>query len=185
MAQAGLTWRLAVDLLDKMNNPDNHQHYSEVDDDDLEVKPNSIAYTFKNSTFKVNTFHCLVAESVELKNYHSLSNLMQLYLVESHGNTERLSAVNVNTTACFAEVSMCSPCPSSWFSPSTLSFKLESTSHRCGSQRGGTSAFLKDHCASLPLTAAALCWPRWMKKTLRAIDYKQWSLLQTDSVWGA
>uniref|UniRef100_A0A8C3AEK4 Mitogen-activated protein kinase kinase kinase kinase n=1 Tax=Cyclopterus lumpus TaxID=8103 RepID=A0A8C3AEK4_CYCLU len=36
VAQAGLTRRLAVDLLDKMNNPDNHQHYSEVDDDDLE-----------------------------------------------------------------------------------------------------------------------------------------------------
>lgn len=37
VAQGGLTWRLAVDLLDKMNNPDNHQHYTEVDDDDLEV----------------------------------------------------------------------------------------------------------------------------------------------------
>uniref|UniRef100_A0A3B4WP73 Mitogen-activated protein kinase kinase kinase kinase n=1 Tax=Seriola lalandi dorsalis TaxID=1841481 RepID=A0A3B4WP73_SERLL len=37
VAQTGLTRRLAVDLLDKMNNPDNHQHYSEVDDDDLEV----------------------------------------------------------------------------------------------------------------------------------------------------
>ncbi|XP_029685338.1 mitogen-activated protein kinase kinase kinase kinase 5 isoform X2 [Takifugu rubripes] len=36
VAQTGLTWRLAVDLLDKMNNPDNHQPYSEVDDDDLE-----------------------------------------------------------------------------------------------------------------------------------------------------
>ncbi|CAG13229.1 unnamed protein product [Tetraodon nigroviridis] len=36
MAQTGLTWRLAVDLLDKMNNPDNHQPYSEADDDDLE-----------------------------------------------------------------------------------------------------------------------------------------------------
>ncbi|KAM8915950.1 mitogen-activated protein kinase kinase kinase kinase 5 isoform 3-T4 [Spinachia spinachia] len=36
VAQAGLTKRLAVDLLDKMNNPDNHEHYSEVDDDDLE-----------------------------------------------------------------------------------------------------------------------------------------------------
>lgn len=39
VAQTGLTWRLAVDLLDKMNNPDNHQPYSEVDDDDLEVTP--------------------------------------------------------------------------------------------------------------------------------------------------
>lgn len=38
MAQTGLTWRLAVDLLDKMNNPDNHQPYSEADDDDLEVR---------------------------------------------------------------------------------------------------------------------------------------------------
>lgn len=37
VAQTGLTRRLAVDLLDKMNNPENHQHYSEVDDDDLEV----------------------------------------------------------------------------------------------------------------------------------------------------
>uniref|UniRef100_A0AAZ3RIC2 Mitogen-activated protein kinase kinase kinase kinase n=1 Tax=Oncorhynchus tshawytscha TaxID=74940 RepID=A0AAZ3RIC2_ONCTS len=27
---------LALELLDKMNNPDNHQHFSEVDDDDLE-----------------------------------------------------------------------------------------------------------------------------------------------------
>ncbi|XP_078031362.1 mitogen-activated protein kinase kinase kinase kinase 5 isoform X1 [Epinephelus lanceolatus] len=36
VSQTGLTRRLAVDLLDKMNNPDNHQHYSEVDDDDLE-----------------------------------------------------------------------------------------------------------------------------------------------------
>lgn len=37
VAQTGLTRRLAVDLLDKMNNPDNHQNYAEVDDDDLEV----------------------------------------------------------------------------------------------------------------------------------------------------
>ncbi|KAL3049677.1 hypothetical protein OYC64_009017 [Pagothenia borchgrevinki] len=36
VAQTGLTRRLAVDLLDKMNNPDNHQPYSEVDDDDVE-----------------------------------------------------------------------------------------------------------------------------------------------------
>lgn len=42
VAQTGLTRRLAVDLLDKMNNPDNHQHYSEVDDDDLEVTPDPI-----------------------------------------------------------------------------------------------------------------------------------------------
>ncbi|KAK7904050.1 hypothetical protein WMY93_016657 [Mugilogobius chulae] len=36
VAQTGLTRRLAMDLLDKMNNPENHQPYREVDDDDLE-----------------------------------------------------------------------------------------------------------------------------------------------------
>uniref|UniRef100_A0A674ART3 non-specific serine/threonine protein kinase n=1 Tax=Salmo trutta TaxID=8032 RepID=A0A674ART3_SALTR len=36
VGQTGLTRRVAVELLDKMNNPDHHQHFSEVDDDDLE-----------------------------------------------------------------------------------------------------------------------------------------------------
>ncbi|XP_049337276.1 mitogen-activated protein kinase kinase kinase kinase 5 isoform X6 [Astyanax mexicanus] len=36
VAQTGLTRRLAVELLDKMNNPDNHPHYTEGDEDDLE-----------------------------------------------------------------------------------------------------------------------------------------------------
>uniref|UniRef100_A0A8C7M758 Mitogen-activated protein kinase kinase kinase kinase n=1 Tax=Oncorhynchus kisutch TaxID=8019 RepID=A0A8C7M758_ONCKI len=37
VGQTGLTRRVALELLDKMNNPDNHQHFSEVDDDDLEL----------------------------------------------------------------------------------------------------------------------------------------------------
>uniref|UniRef100_A0A3Q3KAR0 Mitogen-activated protein kinase kinase kinase kinase n=1 Tax=Monopterus albus TaxID=43700 RepID=A0A3Q3KAR0_MONAL len=41
VTQTGLTRRLAVDLLDKMSNPESHQHYSEVDDDDLEVMSDS------------------------------------------------------------------------------------------------------------------------------------------------
>ncbi|XP_017552117.1 mitogen-activated protein kinase kinase kinase kinase 5 isoform X5 [Pygocentrus nattereri] len=36
VAQTGLTRKLAVELLDKMNNPDNHPHYTEGDEDDLE-----------------------------------------------------------------------------------------------------------------------------------------------------
>uniref|UniRef100_A0AAY5EQX4 Mitogen-activated protein kinase kinase kinase kinase n=1 Tax=Electrophorus electricus TaxID=8005 RepID=A0AAY5EQX4_ELEEL len=36
VGQTGLTRRLAVELLDKMNNPDNPPHYSEGDEDDLE-----------------------------------------------------------------------------------------------------------------------------------------------------
>uniref|UniRef100_A0A8K9XY60 Mitogen-activated protein kinase kinase kinase kinase 5 n=1 Tax=Oncorhynchus mykiss TaxID=8022 RepID=A0A8K9XY60_ONCMY len=36
VGQTGLTRKVALELLDKRNNPDNHQHFSEVDDDDLE-----------------------------------------------------------------------------------------------------------------------------------------------------
>ncbi|XP_041121104.1 mitogen-activated protein kinase kinase kinase kinase 5 isoform X2 [Polyodon spathula] len=36
VGQTGLSRRLAVELLDKLNNPDHPPHYSEVDDDDLE-----------------------------------------------------------------------------------------------------------------------------------------------------
>uniref|UniRef100_A0A8C6NWC7 Mitogen-activated protein kinase kinase kinase kinase n=1 Tax=Nothobranchius furzeri TaxID=105023 RepID=A0A8C6NWC7_NOTFU len=51
VSQTGLTRRLAVDLLDKMNNPENHQHYSEVDDDDLEPIP-VIRHTITQTTNK-------------------------------------------------------------------------------------------------------------------------------------
>uniref|UniRef100_A0A7N8YDS9 Mitogen-activated protein kinase kinase kinase kinase n=1 Tax=Mastacembelus armatus TaxID=205130 RepID=A0A7N8YDS9_9TELE len=47
VAQTGLTRRLAVELLDKMNNPENHQQYSELDDDDLEVVCDSFATLYK------------------------------------------------------------------------------------------------------------------------------------------
>uniref|UniRef100_A0A6Q2XGX0 Mitogen-activated protein kinase kinase kinase kinase n=1 Tax=Esox lucius TaxID=8010 RepID=A0A6Q2XGX0_ESOLU len=39
VGHTGLTRRLAVELLDKLNNPDHHQPFSEVDDDDLEPLP--------------------------------------------------------------------------------------------------------------------------------------------------
>uniref|UniRef100_A0A1A7Y7M0 Mitogen-activated protein kinase kinase kinase kinase n=1 Tax=Iconisemion striatum TaxID=60296 RepID=A0A1A7Y7M0_9TELE len=51
VAQTGLSRRVAVDLLDKMNNPENHQHYSEVDDDDLEPIP-AIRHTITQTTNK-------------------------------------------------------------------------------------------------------------------------------------
>lgn len=57
VAQSGLTRRLAVDLLDKMNNPDNHQHYSEVDDDDIEVQPS--AFT------SLTTIHQVIRDGTE------------------------------------------------------------------------------------------------------------------------
>uniref|UniRef100_A0AAX7VF89 Mitogen-activated protein kinase kinase kinase kinase n=1 Tax=Astatotilapia calliptera TaxID=8154 RepID=A0AAX7VF89_ASTCA len=44
MAQTGLTRRLATELIDKMNNPDNHQNFGEMDEDDLEVITDSKSY---------------------------------------------------------------------------------------------------------------------------------------------
>uniref|UniRef100_A0A7M4FMW6 Mitogen-activated protein kinase kinase kinase kinase n=1 Tax=Crocodylus porosus TaxID=8502 RepID=A0A7M4FMW6_CROPO len=38
VGQPGLSRSLAVELLDRVNNPDNHAHYSEADDDDFEVR---------------------------------------------------------------------------------------------------------------------------------------------------
>uniref|UniRef100_A0A672N1H0 Mitogen-activated protein kinase kinase kinase kinase n=1 Tax=Sinocyclocheilus grahami TaxID=75366 RepID=A0A672N1H0_SINGR len=48
VAQTSLTRRLALELLDKMNNPDNHQsHFSQGDEDDLE--PLSERHTIRSS----------------------------------------------------------------------------------------------------------------------------------------
>lgn len=166
MAQTGLTWRLAVDLLDKMNNPDNHQHYSEVDDDDLEVMPDFIAFTFKIGA--LGNLSLLKEIEKEIK-------LVDVFQSQVAGNVTKKQplpvtfdstisyckhlqkAVNVNNGRACGEVSFAKmrfhvlPFPHFLiFSPSTLLFQLESTSHLCGSQRGGTSAFLKDHCAFLP-----------------------------------
>ncbi|XP_041703280.1 mitogen-activated protein kinase kinase kinase kinase 5 isoform X2 [Coregonus clupeaformis] len=57
IGQTGLTRRVAVELLDKMNNPDNHQHFSEVDDDDLEplsVVRHTIRSTNKHSRAEIS-----------------------------------------------------------------------------------------------------------------------------------
>ncbi|KAL0969416.1 hypothetical protein UPYG_G00227140 [Umbra pygmaea] len=48
VGQMGLTRRLAVELLDKMNNPDNHPHLSEFDDDDLEPL-SAVRHTIRSS----------------------------------------------------------------------------------------------------------------------------------------
>ncbi|XP_031436276.1 mitogen-activated protein kinase kinase kinase kinase 5 isoform X2 [Clupea harengus] len=52
VAQLGLTRNLAVELLDKMNNPDIHPQYCEAEDDDLELHPvgrHTIRSTNKNA----------------------------------------------------------------------------------------------------------------------------------------
>ncbi|XP_072564507.1 mitogen-activated protein kinase kinase kinase kinase 5 [Paramormyrops kingsleyae] len=49
VAQMGLTRRLAMELLDKMNDPESHPHFSEVDDDDLEP-PSRVRLTIRSTS---------------------------------------------------------------------------------------------------------------------------------------
>ncbi|XP_063048459.1 mitogen-activated protein kinase kinase kinase kinase 5-like [Engraulis encrasicolus] len=52
VAQQGLSRNLAVELLDKVNNPDSHPQYCEPEDDDLELPPvarHTIRSTNKNA----------------------------------------------------------------------------------------------------------------------------------------
>uniref|UniRef100_A0A3Q2VU91 Mitogen-activated protein kinase kinase kinase kinase n=1 Tax=Haplochromis burtoni TaxID=8153 RepID=A0A3Q2VU91_HAPBU len=56
MAQTGLTRRLATELIDKMNNPDNHQNFGEMDEDDLEDKLQFKAPVQKETDVKDNDF---------------------------------------------------------------------------------------------------------------------------------
>ncbi|KAJ7988727.1 hypothetical protein DPEC_G00312220 [Dallia pectoralis] len=49
VGQTGLTRRLAVDLLDKVNNPDNHQPFPEGDDDDLEQPLSAVRHTIRST----------------------------------------------------------------------------------------------------------------------------------------
>uniref|UniRef100_A0A8C5CB96 Mitogen-activated protein kinase kinase kinase kinase n=1 Tax=Gadus morhua TaxID=8049 RepID=A0A8C5CB96_GADMO len=74
VGQPGLSRRVAVELLDKMNNPDNHQPFSEVDDDDLEVTPplpghthqNLFRHVFLPRTFGPNLFPCYGSDDLGL-----------------------------------------------------------------------------------------------------------------------
>ncbi|KAJ6654008.1 hypothetical protein lerEdw1_007517 [Lerista edwardsae] len=52
VGQPGLSRSLAVELLDKVNNPDNHSHYSEADDDDFEPHP-LIRHTIRSTNRNV------------------------------------------------------------------------------------------------------------------------------------
>ncbi|XP_015683128.2 mitogen-activated protein kinase kinase kinase kinase 5 [Protobothrops mucrosquamatus] len=52
VGQPGLSRSLAVELLDKVNNPDNHPHYTEADDDDFEPHP-IIRHTIRSTNRNV------------------------------------------------------------------------------------------------------------------------------------
>uniref|UniRef100_A0A8C2T7B2 Mitogen-activated protein kinase kinase kinase kinase n=1 Tax=Coturnix japonica TaxID=93934 RepID=A0A8C2T7B2_COTJA len=65
VGQPGLSRSLAVELLDKVNNPDNHTHCSEVDDDDFEVRTSFIFCTVL-SVLKQTT-SCFVVDKLQFE----------------------------------------------------------------------------------------------------------------------
>lgn len=78
VGQPGLSRSLAVELLDKVNNPENHAHYGEVDDDDFEVtNPFSSLPFIKTGTW--NALLCLGNLKLQLK-----QQLLLLLLVFPH-----------------------------------------------------------------------------------------------------
>ncbi|KAF2976084.1 hypothetical protein EK904_005970 [Melospiza melodia maxima] len=66
VGQPGLSRSLAVELLDKVNNPENHTHYGEVDDDDFEVRTSYYPLPFVK-TGPLNGLLCFGNLKLELK----------------------------------------------------------------------------------------------------------------------
>uniref|UniRef100_A0A670HL85 Mitogen-activated protein kinase kinase kinase kinase n=1 Tax=Podarcis muralis TaxID=64176 RepID=A0A670HL85_PODMU len=80
VGQPGLSRSLAVELLDKVNNPDNHPHYAEADDDDFEPHP-VIRHTIRSTNRNVRAERTASEINCELLLYFILFYFILFYLL--------------------------------------------------------------------------------------------------------